>query len=701
MIAAPDLRLVEPFNPDTAGPTDWVQMYRSFGIQVVPAYRPGEVEQWKRPCLSTWREYQHELARDEVFDGWYGPQGKYRTRESMGLLTGAASGGAFIVDLDLYKSPAAKTWWSNLLEVHNSGLEIETPKQRTGGGGIQLVFRAPQGWTSPTNKTPIGVDIRGQGGFAVLPPSPHLSGNHYAWVEDLAPWETKIATAPEWLCSEIDELVKKYGRKTQPTDNVAAAAPDSHKHDNVTAQPAFNDFGMQVDGREERMRDVVWAAVVNLRRKCPIKPTGQAAADEMMCAYDTYELGVVPQAPGDGGNRERLERENRGLSEFTKKWQYAMAKWDGDVAQAAANLSGGARADAARDQTRFDEATGAPRIKSSGLFVANFTPPDYIVDGLVQQGFLYSLTGATGAGKTCITLRLAASTALGVTFAKRETKKMRVLYLAAENPDDVRMRWTALSQHMYFDVNAIEVFFVEGAFKISQMAARLKQEATKIGGEFGLVIIDTGPVFYEGDDENNRTQQGKHAEMMRGLIDLIPGRPAVIVNCHPVKNAAADNLLPAGGGNFINQVDGNLTAAKSDSTTELHWQGKFRGVEFAPMHFMLRTVTHERLKDSKGRLIPTVISDWISDTAKEEIRAQKTADEDELLKHIAIHPKASQSDLAKLMGWKLFNGDPHKVKVGRCLKTLERAKLVKETRAGNYRLTPDGEKHLKRDAEAA
>jgi hypothetical protein len=77
----------------------------------------------------------------------------------------------------------------------------------------------------------------------------------------------------------------------------------------------------------------------------------------------------------------------------------------------------------------------------------------------------------------------------------------------------------------------------------------------------------------------------------------------VIANCHPVKNASSDNLVPAGGGNFLNQVDGNLTAAKDESTTELHWQGTFAGVDFAPMFFQLQTVTHERLKDSRGRSI--------------------------------------------------------------------------------------------------
>jgi hypothetical protein len=274
---------------------------------------------------------------------------------------------------------------------------------------------------------------------------------------------------------------------------------------------------------------------------------------------------------------------------------------------------------------------------------------------------------------------LAASVALGVVFANRETKKRRVLYLAAENPVDVRMRWIALAQQMDFDADTIEVFFVEGAFKISQTAVTLKAEAASRGGEFGLVTIDTGPVLYEGDDENNRTQQARHAAMLRELIDIIPGKPAVIANVHPVKNAATDNLLPAGGGSFLNQVDGNLTAAKTDNTTELHWQGKFRGVEFAPMHFMLKTVTHEQLKDSKGRLMPTVVCDWISDGAKEEIAKQKVNDEDKLLALIDALPKATLASLATKMGWRLFNGEPNKMKVARTIKGMK--KLVTQTRA--------------------
>jgi hypothetical protein len=341
----------------------------------------------------------------------------------------------------------------------------------------------------------------------------------------------------------------------------------------------------------------------------------------------------------------------------------------------------------------------APLIKTSAEFIAGYVAPDYTLDGMLQQGFLYSLTGATGSGKTSITLRLAASTALGIVFAGRETKKGRVLYLVAENPDDARMRWIALAPHMGFDPNTIEVFFSDRRFTISKTGAMLRAELRRHGGTFNLVIIDTGPSFFEGDDENNRAQMGAHARMLRGLIDIVPGRPCIIVNCHPVKNPGPDNLLPAGGGSFLNEVDGNLTAAKTESTVELHWQGKYRGPEFAPLHFLIRTITHERLKDSKGNPIPTVMCDWISDQRTEEIAAQKAADEDRVLEFISLNPKASLSSIATAMQWKLHNGEPNKVRVGRIIKVLEKAKLVTTSRAGRYQLTDKGKKALKGETE--
>ena len=52
------------------------------------------------------------------------------------------------------------------------------------------------------------------------------------------------------------------------------------------------------------------------------------------------------------------------------------------------------------------------------------------------------------------------------------------------------------------------------------------------------------------------------------------------------------------------------------------------------------------------------------------------------------------SIIATAMGWKLYSGEPNKMKAHRCIKELIKAKLIKKTRAGRYKLTPEGQKEL-------
>ena len=200
----------QAFDQDFASPAEWAAVYRACGLQVIPARPPVVGGMWKIPALD-WKEFQEQLIPDSLFDRWYGPQGDHIQRDNMGLITGRASGNIFVIDLDLYKSSAALDWWLGILAVHNNGIEPETWEQVTGGGGRQLFFRAPVGWKAPTNRTAINVDIRGQGGFAVLPPSLHESRRHYAWKAGLAPWETAIADAPTWLLDEVEKLVREHG----------------------------------------------------------------------------------------------------------------------------------------------------------------------------------------------------------------------------------------------------------------------------------------------------------------------------------------------------------------------------------------------------------------------------------------------------------------------------------------------------------
>jgi hypothetical protein len=352
----------------------------------------------------------------------------------------------------------------------------------------------------------------------------------------------------------------------------------------------------------------------------------------------------------------------------------------------------------AEQLTKLMEAVSAlarePRlVVSSSEFVAGFVPPDYLIDGVLQRRFLYSLTAPTGTGKTAVALLLAASVALGQSIGEHEVDRGRVLYLAGENPDDVRMRWLAMSEAMDFNIDKVDVHFVPGVFKLSEIKARITAEIEKIG-QVSLVIVDTSAAFNEGSDENDNVQMGLHARRMRELVKL-PGGPCVVVACHPVKNATADALLPRGGGAFVAEVDGNLTASKTGSAVTLHWQGKFRGPDFAPIAFQLSPATSERLRDSKGRNIPTVIARPTSQRERIEAGLNIRTDEADLLIAIAENNGASFAGLATALGWVSPKG-VNKAKVSRYVERLKAGKLVNSDRRGAVSLTEKGKSEVKR-----
>src|SRR5262245_47914368 len=149
-------------------------------------------------------------------------------------------------------------------------------------------------------------------------------------------------------------------------------------------------------------------------------------------------------------------------------------------------------------------------LHSSGEFVDGFVPPEYVIEGIIQRGFIYSLTGNTGSGKSAVALLLAyqvGSTcprrlmlACGFpekkvvaeykTLNGRELEWGRVLYCAGENPDDIRMRWIAMSEHFGFDIDEIEVHFLVGRGPISEVPELIREEVEKLDG-VAMVIVDT------------------------------------------------------------------------------------------------------------------------------------------------------------------------------------------------------------------
>ncbi len=150
----------------------------------------------------------YDAATDEatIRDWW-----RRRPTAGIGVATGAAAGW-FVLDVDSQHGGDASL--SALIEHH--GDLPTTLCARSGGGGSHYFFAYPvgSGLTISEGKLGKGLDTRGEGGYIVVAPTVHPSGNAYEWRNALEP-----APLPQWI---IDALKSE---KHAPVDTDRKVLP--------------------------------------------------------------------------------------------------------------------------------------------------------------------------------------------------------------------------------------------------------------------------------------------------------------------------------------------------------------------------------------------------------------------------------------------------------------------------------------------
>lgn len=319
---------------DFASACQWADSYRALGLAVIPAAGREKIP------VGKWREFQTGIPQT-VHERWYGDDGEHRANYRMGFLTGAASLGEgwklLVIDLDEKGTISGSATWDHWIADNELGCDPETWRVRTGGGGQHIYFRYPEHLSiRNTQETIAGIDVRAEGGFVIAPPSLHQNGKQYLWT--FSPFDTDLAEAPEWLLDKVGatEALPLTPVPAQPSTLSSSSSPSRAQTATIAAdrqtpaQQATDAWGHIVDGRDAYMRDMVWAAIVDWYRECPIPPTAPEVEQKLLEVYAVYERKVRPQ---DAGNT--LENEGRGLSAFRDKWAYAMRQWDIKVAVAA------------------------------------------------------------------------------------------------------------------------------------------------------------------------------------------------------------------------------------------------------------------------------------------------------------------------------------------------------------------------------
>jgi hypothetical protein len=107
----------------------------------------------------------------------------------------ATGNGVAVVDIDELGS------WTDLLEDEKAP-SPETSRVET-SRGFQLFFKTSGEIRNSAGKLRAGIDVRGDGGYVVLPPSVHPSGHVYRWDRNGAP-----ADMPAWLYERLTAAPK-------------------------------------------------------------------------------------------------------------------------------------------------------------------------------------------------------------------------------------------------------------------------------------------------------------------------------------------------------------------------------------------------------------------------------------------------------------------------------------------------------------
>ena len=121
---------------------------------------------------------------------------------NIGIATGKISG-FLVIDVDVKPGVDGNDAIRDLEELN--GELPDTVESITGSGGRHILFAHPG--IEVKNRTGVmpGIDVRGDGGYIVAPPSMHKTGNQYEWEASSNPDDKPLAEIPPWLLEIISE----------------------------------------------------------------------------------------------------------------------------------------------------------------------------------------------------------------------------------------------------------------------------------------------------------------------------------------------------------------------------------------------------------------------------------------------------------------------------------------------------------------
>lgn len=213
----------------------------------------------KKPLIS-WKEFQSRIATVEEIQWWF----LTYPEANLGVVTGKISG-ITVVDIDPRHGG-----------TENALGEVDTVKVKTGGGGWHYYFLYNSDVTSTAGVLD-GVDIRSEGGYIVVPPSKHQSGNLYEWIKRPSK-ENRLQPLPNIIINATSKGIHVQGAKL---GGIVNGVREGTRNNSATSFIG----SLVARFKKEEWESIVWPLVVswNNNNKPPLESEVLKTTFENIC----------------------------------------------------------------------------------------------------------------------------------------------------------------------------------------------------------------------------------------------------------------------------------------------------------------------------------------------------------------------------------------------------------------------------------
>lgn len=431
----------------------------------------------------------NEATVDEAtIRAWWGDH----PNANIGIRTGSESG---LLVLDVDPIHGGNESFEEIL-LSNGQLE-DGPESHTGSGGRHFLFKHPGFKTGNRANFRPGLDIRGDGGYIVAPPSNHKSGNHYEW-DAIFDDATPPPEPPAWLLALVRESTSveplKYERipyRGELPTSVSVILERNH-----LARSRYERSKKGLDDRSESGCDFSFAA--HLARE------------------------GIPG--GEIENAIRHSRDRAGLEEKRDGW-YALT-----VGKVLANRQAQKQdEEISRAETR---AVMRERLSIEAMTIEDWFLDDgslvepgareYLLEGFLPAHVGVILAALGGSGKGHFEIALSVSLALGLPFGPFKCPAARpVIFVSREDDREEMQRRLHAAVAARFggrlsreqralltrNLHIADLFGIRHARLGGPMTDMICEAARQIGGP-GLIVLDPLGKCLPEDVDSINSQEG-------------------------------------------------------------------------------------------------------------------------------------------------------------------------------------------------